>query len=145
VCPRVVHSYHESEFPALRDASYIVFPAYHQEFSGVETSDEAWWRFKGLLRTSDLGRSPSPYLKMRYENTKARSGSEGDQRGFTTIDVLNRELRGLEGAAGSFVELENRRLQVWSVRWDGTWTVSGEEGERQFEIEDLIAWAGQVV
>jgi hypothetical protein len=49
--PPVVHSYHESEFPALRDASYIVFPAYHQEFSGV-------WGVKSRRRSSDLHVKP---------------------------------------------------------------------------------------
>ncbi|MFE0703048.1 hypothetical protein [Streptomyces sp. NPDC058872] len=63
---------------------------------------------------------------MKYDNTRTRGGSEGDLRGFTTPDVLLRELELLEGAPGSFVEYENRHGDVWRIEWNGSWVVDGK-------------------
>ncbi|MDX3387757.1 hypothetical protein PV682_40885 [Streptomyces niveiscabiei] len=123
--PPVVHQYHFGRDNALSERVTGVFPAYRCEFSGSETLEEAVHRFKRMLRPTVVGRPVAPYLRMRYENTRTGSGSLGTSRGFTTTDVLLRELALLEGAVGSFVEWENFRGEVWHVTWDGSWFVNG--------------------
>lgn len=120
-----VHGYHRERKDSLNDAVWAVFPAFQCEFSGTETVDEARHRFKRMLRPSHMARPPSPYLRMRYDNTKTLAGSIGLSRGFTTPDVLIRELNLLEGAPGSFVEFENSRGNVRTVQWDDSWIVDG--------------------
>ncbi|WP_328929883.1 hypothetical protein OG429_38415 [Streptomyces sp. NBC_00190] len=78
-----------------------------------------------MLRPTIVSRPPAPYLRMRYENTRTTGGSVGPSRGFTTHDVLLRELGLLEGAPGSFVEFENSLGEVWNVEWNGSWLVNG--------------------
>ncbi|MFB7811573.1 hypothetical protein [Streptomyces virginiae] len=120
-----VHGYHHGRNEALNEVVSAVFPAYQCEFRGDESPDEALLRFKRMLRPTIISRSPVPYLRMRYENTRTEGGSVGPSRGFTTHDVLLRELRLLEGAPGSFVEFENASGQVWNVEWNGSWLVNG--------------------
>ncbi|WP_371603646.1 hypothetical protein OG345_24895 [Streptomyces sp. NBC_01220] len=124
--PPAVHQYHFGRDNALGERVTGVFPAYSCEFSGRETLEEATHRFKRMLRPTVVGRPAVPYLRMRYENTSTGSGSTGVSRGFTTTDVLLRELALLEGAVGSFVEWENFRGELWHVTWDGSWHVNGE-------------------
>ncbi|MCX4609674.1 hypothetical protein [Streptomyces mirabilis] len=123
--PPAVHQYHFGWDNALGERVTGVFPAYSCEFSGRETLEEAVYRFKRMLRPTVVERPVAPYLRMRYENTRTGSGSLGALRGFTTTDVLLRELALLEGTVGSFVEWENFRGEVWHVTWDGSWLVNG--------------------
>ncbi|UKY47893.1 hypothetical protein [Streptomyces inhibens] len=119
-----VHGYHHGRNAALNEVVSAVFPAYQCEFRGDENLEEAVLRFKRMLRPTIVSRPPVPYLRMRYENTRTGGGSVGPSRGFTTHDVLERELRLLEGAPGSFVEFENSRGEVWNVEWNGSWLVN---------------------
>ncbi len=119
-----VHGYHHGRNDALNEVVSAVFPAYQCEFRGDETLEEAVMRFKRMLRPTILSRPPVPYLRMRYENTRTEGGSTGTSRGFTTQDVLLRELELLEGAPGSFVEFENSLGEVWNVEWNGSWVVN---------------------
>ncbi|MEU3789860.1 hypothetical protein AB0F07_08645 [Streptomyces fructofermentans] len=124
-----VHGYHHGRNEALNEVVSGVFPAYRCEFRGDESPEEAVTRFKGMLRPTVLSRSPVPYLRMRYDNTRTKGGSVGPSRGFTTHDVLLRELGLLEGAPGSFVEFENSSGEVWHVEWNGSWLVNGTARE----------------
>ncbi|MEU6976248.1 hypothetical protein [Streptomyces sp. NPDC046371] len=119
-----VHGYHHGRNEALNEVVSAVFPAYRCEFRGDESLEEAVLRCKRMLRPTILSRPPVPYLRMRYENTRTKGGSVGPNRGFTTPDVLLRELGLLEGAPGSFVEFENSYGQVWHVEWNGSWLVN---------------------
>ncbi|MEI7034665.1 hypothetical protein [Streptomyces pratensis] len=123
--PPAVHQYHFGRGNTLGERVTGVFPAYSCEFSGRETLEEAIHRFKRMIRPTVVGRPPVPYLRMRYENTRTGSGSVGAFRGFTTSDVLLRELALLKGAVDSFVEWENFRGELWHVTWDGSWHVNG--------------------
>lgn len=137
------HDRHARENPELHDVTYAVFPGWHYEFSGTETLDEARFRFAHPqgLQSAKLDREPLPYLKMRYENTKTKGGSEGPHRGFTKPPVLHRELDLLQGANDSFVEFENFRNEVWRVEWAGDWTLIDSDSRRIIAIADLHAFA----
>ncbi|MCB5166546.1 hypothetical protein LG634_17090 [Streptomyces bambusae] len=123
--PPPVHGYYVGEYDELHEAVVGVFPAYRCEFAGDETLEEAVTR-RRMLDTPVMNRRPVPYLRMRYDNTRTLGGSEGNARGFTTYDVLLREIPLLEGAPGSFVEFENRHGEIWRIEWDGAWSVNGE-------------------
>ncbi|MGW5346991.1 hypothetical protein [Streptomyces sp. NPDC004050] len=123
--PPAIHQYYTRRNEALNEATIGVFPAYRCEFSGDETRDEAMYRFKRMLHPAMMSRNPAPYLRMRFENTDTGVGSIGPSRGFATPDVLLRELKLIEGAAGSFVEFENFRHEVWRIEWNGIWNVNG--------------------
>ncbi|MGW2563012.1 hypothetical protein ACWCXB_27920 [Streptomyces sp. NPDC001514] len=120
-----VHGYHHGRNEALNEVVSAVFPAYQCEFRGNENLEEAVLRFKRMLRPTVITRPPVPYLRMRYENTRTGGGSVGPSRGFTTYDVLLRELGLLEDAPRSFVEFENLRGEVWNIEWNGSWLVNG--------------------
>ncbi|MFD3994806.1 hypothetical protein [Streptomyces sp. NPDC058548] len=124
-----IHGYYVGRNEELNEVVVGVFPAYVREFSGNETPEEAFFRFKRMLNAADMTREAAPFLRMRFDNTRTGGGSEGDLRGFTTPDVLLRELELLEGAPGSFVEYENRHGRVWRIEWNGSWTVDGEARE----------------
>ncbi|MFJ6573235.1 hypothetical protein ACIQNU_38080 [Streptomyces sp. NPDC091292] len=108
-----VHGYHATENPELAAVTYAVFPAYASEISGRENGEEAWGRFRKMLQPNKLDRTPVPFVKMRYDNTRTRSASKGDARGFAPLDTLVRELGLLDDASGSFVEWENRHGDIW--------------------------------
>ncbi|MCQ4195972.1 hypothetical protein M4J08_006717 [Streptomyces parvulus] len=114
-----VHGYHATENPELSAVTYAVFPAYASEISGRENEEEAWGRFRKMLQPNRLDRAEVPFVKMRYHNTRTRSMSEGDARGFASLDTLVRELELLDGAPGSFVEWENRHAAVRRVHSTG--------------------------
>ena len=111
---------------------------------GTETLGEAITRYR-MLGLTDLGRSPLPFLKMRFTNTRTRGRSTNHGRGLADPQRLVTELRAIEGGAGSFVEFENRRGHVWRVEWHGTWylaewdTASGTP--REIGIDELIEFA----
>ncbi|WP_399946452.1 hypothetical protein ACGH52_38855 [Streptomyces sp. BBFR25] len=114
-----VHGYHANDNPDLSAVTYAVFPAYASEISGRENEEEAWGRFRKMLQPNKLDRAEVPFVKMRYDNTRTRSMSKGDARGFAPLDTLVRELELLDGAPGSFVEWENRHGTVWRVHSTG--------------------------
>ncbi|MEU6456981.1 hypothetical protein [Streptomyces sp. NPDC047065] len=110
-----VHGYLATENPELSVVTYAVFAAYASEISGGENEEEAWGRFRKMLQPNRLDRTEVPFVKMRYGNTRTRSMSKGDARGFAPLDTLVRELELLDGAPGSFVEWENRHGAVRRV------------------------------
>ncbi|MFC8937901.1 hypothetical protein ACFT1B_07160 [Streptomyces griseoincarnatus] len=77
-----VHGYHATENPELSAVTYAVFPAFTSEISGRENEEEAWGRFRKMLQPNKLDRTEVPFVKMRYHNTRTRSMSKGDARGF---------------------------------------------------------------
>ncbi|OLB75052.1 MAG: hypothetical protein AUI14_22175 [Actinobacteria bacterium 13_2_20CM_2_71_6] len=140
-----VHGYHAGRKDGFNDIVIAVFPAYECEVSGTETVEEARHRFKRMLHPTVMSRDPAPYLRMRYENTRTGAGSIGPSRGFTTPDVLLRELELLEDAPGSYVEFENFRGEVRKVEWrQGTWVVEGARSET-LRRDDLAAWVDSVL
>ena len=56
-----VHRYQEFDRPDLNEVTYAVFPAYRCEFSGLETQEEATYRFDYMLDAANLQRPPSPW------------------------------------------------------------------------------------
>jgi hypothetical protein len=121
-----VHGYHAGRNELLGRTVFAVFPAFHCEFSGAESAGETTSRFKRMLRPALIHRQPVPFLRMRYHNPRTKARSVGPDRGLATIDVLVRELELLEGVAGAFIQCENYKGQVLSVRWDdGEWIVDG--------------------
>lgn len=137
-----VHGYHHGRNEALNEVVSAVFPAYGCEFRGDENLEEAVLRFKRMLRPTLMSRLPVPYLRMRYENTRTGSGSVGTSRGFSTQDVLLRELGLLEGAHGSFVEFENSHGEVRRVEWDGSWLVNGQPEDLRLSDEWVMTALG---
>ncbi|MFH8613252.1 barstar family protein [Streptomyces sp. NPDC018029] len=127
-----VHGYHANGNPDLNAVTYALFPAFRIEISGRETEEEAWGRFRRMLQPTKLDRTPVPFVKMRYDNTKTRSHSTGGERGFARYATFSRELGLLEGADGSYVEWENRHGQVRRAEWGGgVCTVTLDGGERR--------------
>ncbi|MFE1877995.1 hypothetical protein ACFW9N_45395 [Streptomyces sp. NPDC059496] len=137
-----VHGYHHGRDEALNEVVSAVFPAYRCEFRGDETPEEAALRFTRMLRPTFVTRSPVPYLRMRYENTRTGGGSAGTSRGFTRQDVLLRELGFLEGDPGSFVEFENAHGEVRRVEWDGSWLVNGRPQDLRLSEEWVMTALG---
>ncbi|MDN3024660.1 hypothetical protein [Streptomyces sp. S.PB5] len=139
-----VHEFYRVEKPELTPHVRLVFPAYACEFSGDETLDEAITRYR-MLRLTNFGREPLPFLKMRYINTRTRGRSTNPGRGFTAPRRLVQELRQMEGGAGSIVEFENRHSHVWRVMWDGVWLIAEWDNQdgtpREIGIDELVAFA----
>ncbi|MCF3136056.1 hypothetical protein [Streptomyces olivochromogenes] len=139
-----VHRFYRLEKPELDPYVRLMFPAHVCEFSGGETLDEAVTRYR-MLRLTHLDRSPLPFLKMRYANTRTRARSTNPGRGFAEPDRLVEELRRMEGGAGSFVEFENRHGAVWRVEWHGAWFVAEWESKsgtpREIGLDELIGFA----
>lgn len=147
VAAPAVHDRHARENPELHDVTFAVFPGWHYEFSGTETADEARFRFghpQGL-QSAKLDREPLPLLKMRFDNTKTKAGSEGPDRGFTKPKVLWRELELLDGTEDSYVEFENFQGRVWRVEWAGTWVLSHGDDRRTLSLPELRAFAEAVL
>ncbi|MEU4085527.1 hypothetical protein [Streptomyces aureus] len=137
-----VHRFHHHRNEALNEVVSAVFPAYLCEFRGDENVEEAAVRFERMLRPTRVSRLPVPYLRMRYDNTRTGGASMGTSRGFTTHDVLLRELALLEGAPGSFLEFENRPGEVWRIQWDGSWIVNGRSQDVRPSEEWLLKVLG---
>jgi hypothetical protein len=140
-----VHRYHDYEHPDLNEVTYAVFPAYRCEFSGLETQQEAAYRFDRMLDPANLQRPPSPWLRMRFNNPKTGAGSVGPELGIASADVLMRELRNLEGADNAFVEFENFRGEKLHASWSGGLLLAHEDDVRAIEMADLLAWAHRFV
>ncbi|MGH3118184.1 MAG: hypothetical protein ACRDP3_12700 [Streptomyces sp.] len=144
--PPGVHGYLVKEHPDLHSVAYAVFPGYRSEFSGTEDEEEAQARVRKMLRPTKLDREPVPFLKMRYDNTRTRSGSTGPHRGFATLPILLRELELLQEAPGSLVEWENRHADVWRAQWDGALHLQGSSAaSRPVDLGTLLAFAEQTV
>jgi len=140
-----VHRYLEYENRELNDVTYAVFPAYRCEFSGLETQKEATYRFDRMLDAANLGRGPSPWVRMRYDNPKTGAGSVGTDLGIASSEALLRELRNLENADDAFVEFENFRGERCRAAWTGEPQLSLGDKTRTMEMPDLLAWAYKFV
>lgn len=141
-----VHRYLEYDNAELNDVTYAVFPAYRCEFSGLETQQEMTYRFDRMLDPADLRRSPSPWVRMRYDNPKTGTGSVGPEFGIASADVLMEELSNLEHAdrfaGNAFVELENFRGDRRRVSWAaGELQLSKGDDSRTVTMADLLTWA----
>lgn len=135
-----VHGYYIGRNDVLNEHVVAVFPAYLCEISGTESTEEAVHRFKRMLHPTVMSRSAVPFLRMRYENTRTGARSIGDSRGFTTWDVLLRELELLADSPESFVECENVRADVRLIRWNGAWMVSGSGAAQLLQKDQLKDW-----
>ena len=140
-----VHRYHEDDHPDLNDITYAVFPAYRCEFSGLETQQEATYRFDRMLDPANLQRSPSPWVRMRYDNPKTGAGSIGPELGIAPAETLLRELQNLEFADNAFVEFENFRSERRHAFWSGGLQLAHEDEVRPIEMANLLAWAHRFV
>ncbi|SEK54217.1 hypothetical protein [Streptacidiphilus jiangxiensis] len=142
-----VHGYSTKAYPELASVAVGAFPAFRCEFSGTETAQESAARFSRMLRPGSLTRRPSPYVKMRYSNARTRGGSMGSALGFTTVDVLTRELGLLEGAPGSFVEFQNFEQRTFQAvsSLDGTLSIAEGDAEVRVDPEALVALGERLV
>lgn len=139
-----VHDYYGGENEWLNERVIAVFPAWVNEFSGWENLnlDQSIFRFGHMLRPTLMDRSDVPLLRMRYNNVETGGGSIGDERGFTTPDVVLRELKELEGGSPeSFVEIENFQGAVRMIHWDQEWIISGDGESRIADRDEVLAWA----
>ncbi len=140
-----VHRYLEYDHPELNEVTYAVFPAYRCEFSGMETQQEAAYRFDQMLDPANLRRPPSPWVRMRFDNPKTGAGSIGPEPGIASADTLLQELANLEFADGAFVEFENFRNETRQVSWAGALQLSHGEQTRVIEMAQLLSWAHRFV
>ncbi|GAA5003402.1 hypothetical protein GCM10023335_19170 [Streptomyces siamensis] len=142
------HRYHEVQQPELQKVTWAVFPGYECEFArpdrySVEDARESFLRF---LTPADLDRGPTPFLRVRYDNTVTKGGTDGPNGVLVKPQTLYRELELLDGAPGSFVEFENFRGQVFRVDWDVDWILSGGAeggGARRLRLDDLLVLAAK--
>ena len=143
-----VHRYHEVQQSELQQVTWAVFPGYTCEFASpdrysLEDARESFIRF---LSPADLGREPVPFLRLWYDNTVTKGGTNGPDGILALPKTLQREIKLLEGAPGSFVRFENFRGQTFRAEWDAerTWTLL-EESEsaapRPVGLADLLAFA----
>jgi len=139
-----VHRYNETKEPELHEVTYAVFPAYRCEFSGRETQKEAVTRFNRMLNVVDLGRLPTPWLRMRFQNPKTRSGNVTEEFGLVRPEVLFAQLRKMDGVDEAYVEFENFQNRRARASWsDGLQLSVGGGGggdARPVEMAELIEW-----
>ncbi|MFD5735801.1 hypothetical protein ACFWIY_23670 [Streptomyces sioyaensis] len=139
-----VHDYH-SQNPELHSATFAIFPGYQSEFSGNETEEETWQRFRKMLQPTKLDRECAPFVKMRYANTRTQSDSNSPERVLAPLSRLLRELPLLKDAPGSFVQWENRLGEVWNAEWVTDLTLSGPAQQQVTDIDALAAFAERSV
>ncbi|WP_329335816.1 hypothetical protein OG866_17725 [Streptomyces sp. NBC_00663] len=124
-----VHRYHEVRQPELQRVTWAVFPGYACEFAAPDryhSLGDARESFRRFLSPADLSRQqPAPFLRVWYDNTVTKGGTDAPEGILVARTTLYREIRLLEGAPGSFVRFENFRGQVWQVAWDEqhAWTL----------------------
>ncbi|WP_309030410.1 hypothetical protein [Streptomyces alfalfae] len=142
-----VHDNHAQDDPGLHQRTWTLFPGYRCEFSGTETEDEAVDLFRRTLQPTKLDRAPVPFVKMRYDNTRTKSRSVGPDRGLASLSVLLNELSLLDGAAGSWVEWENRLGTVLKAETGPTTglSLSSATGTQKVTTEELLRLAEQSV
>jgi hypothetical protein len=122
----------------LNEVIVPVFPAFHFEFSGDETEEEATYRYDRLLRTADMRRKSSPFVRLRYHNRRTRSGTSGGKWEIDEESTLYIELANLVDSPDSFVEFENWQRQISSVRWDGVLVLREGSRSREIELAELV-------
>lgn len=142
-----VHRYHEVQQPELQQVTWAVFPGYSCEFAGpdrysLEDARESFIRF---LTPADLDRRPVPFLRLWFDNTVTKGGTDNPDGILALPKTLYREIKLLERAPGSFVRFENFLGQSFRVEWDAehAWTL-GEESKggasRPVGLADLLAF-----
>jgi hypothetical protein len=149
ISPRITQYRHDA--PDLTDATVPVFPAWHFEFSANATPPEIEFLLQnpnGLQKT-ELERSPLPFHRIRFANSKMRTSTPGDGMHLAYRDVLAFNLKELANTdESSFVEFENRLSEVWNVVWrDGTWLATSaddsgaEPRTRTLSLDDALEFA----
>ncbi|MFI7012681.1 hypothetical protein [Streptomyces sp. NPDC050164] len=145
-----VHRYHEVQQPELQQVTWAVFPGYACEFAdpsrySLEDARESFIRF---LSPANLNREPVPFLRLWYDNTVTKGGTDGPDGILAAETTLYREIKLLEGAPGSFVRFENFRGRVFRIEWDSerTWTLAEEtqgSGPDALAISDMLSFVEQ--
>ncbi|WP_151479664.1 hypothetical protein [Streptomyces albicerus] len=140
-----VHRYHEVQHPELQQVTWAIFPGYECEFASPArySPEDARESFIRFLTPADLGREAVPFLRIRYDNTVTKGGTDGPDGVLAKPETLFRELKLLDGAPGSFVEFENFRGQVFRVEWKGFWElseVSAGKGPRRISLDELLGF-----
>ncbi|WP_326754268.1 hypothetical protein OHB56_25325 [Streptomyces sp. NBC_01635] len=144
-----IHRYHEVQQPELQKATWAVFPGYECEFAEPARyfGDDARKSFIKFLNPADLDRGPNPFLRMWWNNTVTKAGTEEPGGILAATSTLYRELELLEGAQGSFVRYENFRGEIYHVEWDArrdALTLQGTSGggePRDIESAALLSFA----
>lgn len=140
-----VHRYLEFDHPEINEVTYAVFPAYRCEFSGLETEQEAAYRFDSMLDPANLRRPASPWVRLRVDNPKTGVSSIGTDLGITSADVLMQQLADLENADGAYVEVENFRTDIRRVFWSGELHLAHDDQVRTIDPAGLAQWAHRFV
>lgn len=140
-----VHQLHKAERPELHAVTIRVFPAYRCEFSGLETQKEAQLRCSKMIDPANLKRDPNPLVRIRYENTRTRSRTLGDNRGIDNPSVLLLELKELENSPGSFVEFENYRGEVRKVTWHDGFLLWDGNDLQKIDYQALLDWSKRFI
>ncbi|MZF83757.1 hypothetical protein [Streptomyces sp. SID5643] len=142
-----VHRYHEVQQPELQQVTWAVFPGYTCEFAdpGRYSLEDARESFIRFLTPADLNREPVPFLRLWYDNTVTKGGTDGPDGILAAEKTLYREIKLLEGAPGSFVRFENFRGSIFRIEWnpERAWTLSEEtqnSGPEPFEISGLLSF-----
>lgn len=141
-----VHRYHEVQQPELQQVTWAIFPGYECEFASPDrySLDDARESFIRFLTPADLDREAVPFLRIRYDNTVTKGGTDGPDGILAKPETLFRELKLLDGASGSFVEFENFRGQVFRVEWNGFWELSetsASKETRRISLDELLGFA----
>ncbi|MFG2825163.1 hypothetical protein ACGFX4_37775 [Kitasatospora sp. NPDC048365] len=131
--------------PELNRAVLGIFPAYSMEISGFESAAQAAERFSRMLNPSNLGRGPSPYVLIRFDNPRTGAGTIGDEPVFVSREYALHELGSLEGVREAYLELWNYRNEKWRVSWDGDWIVAGSYSELEIPGSGLSEWLYSVI
>lgn len=120
-------------FPRLAENGiplYSIFPMARCEFSGDESLEMLRAMRRDFVCTLDWGRAISPKVLMRVSNSRTKVRSRGKGRVLATLSGLRREVGLLKGARDSWLEVENFRHRVLSLRTgaDGEIEISAENG-----------------
>ncbi|MFD4477472.1 hypothetical protein ACFWPU_15355 [Streptomyces sp. NPDC058471] len=146
-----VHRYHEVKEPELQQITWAIFPGYACEFAGpnlysMEDARESFIRF---LRPADLNRDAVPYIRLWFDNTVTGGGTDNPDGILAKWMTLDRELKLLDGAPGSFVTFQTFRGKKFRVEWEGgDWLLSGEPGKdepRRLGLDEVLALAESVL
>lgn len=102
----------------LNDVTYAVFPAWHCEFSGDETKDEAYVRYKKMLSTAYYDRKPVPFLRMtRFTPEGGTLGNDDGRRAVASAEQLESGIAAITGVDNGWVECENFLGEVRRIEW----------------------------
>lgn len=138
-----IHQYHKDK-PDVHQATRAVLPAYRCEFSGEENEVDAAFRYARApgAQPTRWGREPNPYLRMRLREP---SGREIPERGFAGPRTLVHGLTELPGREHGFVEFENYERRVWTVTWQETYIVTGDDGPSRLDLDEVVEFAKTVL